>query len=153
MKGFSKCWHCNATDRRCWARLYTMNWETQRFIVDWPRLPIIKKWNVTVSNDAMLIVGISTTFGWEITGTSSFSRSFSIQSRYWIITTWISVLFIASQYKDLFILQSILKSMWAAWFQREKTTFFHLISLEMCTGSHHITSYNPAHFKRRLSSK
>ena len=139
-------WHCNATESRCWARLYTMNSGTQGFIVDWPRLPIIKNWNVTVSNKTMLNVEISTTFGWEITGTSSFSRSFSIQRLRFL-------LFISSEYKDLFILQSISKSMWATWFQREKTTFLHLVSLEMCTGSHHITTYNPAHFERRLSSK
>ena len=93
MKCCSKCWHCNAIDRRCQASLYTMNWETQRFIVDRPRLAIIKKWNVTVSNDAMVNAEISTTFGWEITGTSSFSRSFLIQSKYWIITTWISLVY------------------------------------------------------------
>ena len=30
----SKFPHCNATDRRLRARLYTINWITQRFIVD-----------------------------------------------------------------------------------------------------------------------
>ena len=124
MKCCSKCWHCNAIDRRCQASLYTMNWETQRFIVDRPRLAIIKKWNVTVSNDAMVNAEISTTFGWEITGTSSFSRSFFIQSRYWIITTWISLIHCKRVQRLVYSPKYILKSSWAAWFQREKTNVF-----------------------------
>ena len=144
MKCCSKCWHYNAIDRRCQASLYTMNWETQTFIVDRPRLAIIKKWNVTVSNDAMVNAEISTTFVWEITGTSSFSRSFFIQSRYWIITTWISLIHCKRVQRLVYSSKYILKSIWAAWFQREKTTFFHLISLKtrdfFCWKSHQISN-------------
>ena len=129
-------WHCNATESRCWARLYTMNSGTQRFIVDWPRLPIIKNWNVTVSNKTMLNVEISTTFGWEITGTSSFSRSFFIQSRYWIITTWISLIHCKRVQK---LEKYILKSSWAAWFQREKRTIF---SFDILGNGHWFTSHH-----------